>query len=397
MLEGGRERCERRCKDIKTRIRESLRCSVAQESPGVGEDYVEFEFGPSRSPVRFEDPLARVTAWDEADVPTALEALCAAQSEGSWLAGYASYELGYALEARLAPLMPEVRRLPLLDFGVFPHGPAPVRRVAPDGMLSSFRPRWDAERYRGAFARVADYIQAGDVYQVNLTLPLDGCWQGNPAAIAASLATRQPVGFGAHVALGDAVLLSRSPELFFALDGRGGIETRPMKGTAPRHPEKVRDADLAASLAVDPKNLAENLMIVDLLRNDIARIAKIGSVRVPGLFEVETFTTVHQMVSRVGGQLREGIGLSQIFTALFPCGSVTGAPKIRAMEIIRDLEPWPREAYCGAIGWAAPDGRAVFNVAIRTLVLFPEGMAILNVGGGVVADSTAESEYEEAL
>ena len=138
-------------------------------------------------------------------------------------------------------------------------------------------------------------------------------------------------------------------------------------------------------------------MIVDLLRNDIGRIAEIGSVRVPALFEVETYATVHQMVSRVVGRLHPGVSLGRVFEALFPCGSITGAPKVRAMEIIRELEPWPREAYCGAIGWAAPDGRAAFNVAIRTLALFPDGAAVLNVGGGIVADSTAESEYEEAL
>jgi para-aminobenzoate synthetase component 1 len=138
-------------------------------------------------------------------------------------------------------------------------------------------------------------------------------------------------------------------------------------------------------------------MIVDLLRNDISRIAEIGSVRVPALFAVESYATVHQMVSRVVGRLLPGTRLPQVFAALFPCGSVTGAPKLRAMQVIRALEPWPREAYCGAIGWAAPDGRAAFNVAIRTVTLYPGGAAVLNVGGGIVADSTAAEEYEEAL
>ena len=162
-------------------------------------------------------------------------------------------------------------------------------------------------------------------------------------------------------------------------------------------PIPVRDAGLREALGRDGKNRAENLMIVDLLRNDIGRIAEIGSVRVPELFAVESYATVHQMVSRVTGRLLPGMRLPQVLAALFPCGSVTGAPKLRAMEIIRELEPWPREAYCGAIGWAAPDGRASFNVAIRTLALHPGGEAVLNVGGGVVADSTAAAEYEEAL
>jgi para-aminobenzoate synthetase component 1 len=170
-----------------------------------------------------------------------------------------------------------------------------------------------------------------------------------------------------------------------------------MKGTAPRDADAGRDAALAAALAADPKNRAENLMIVDLLRNDIGRIAEIGSVRVPALYAVERYATVHQMVSRVTGRLRGGTSLARMLAALFPCGSVTGAPKVRAMELIRELEPWPRDAYCGSIGWAAPDGRAAFNVAIRTVTLFPDGAAVLNVGGGVVADSTAEAEYEEAL
>ena len=205
------------------------------------------------------------------------------------------------------------------------------------------------------------------------------------------------MGHGALVQLPGATLVSRSPELFFALDGRGGIEARPMKGTAAREADPARDAAAAAALGRDEKNRAENLMIVDLLRNDISRIAEIGSVRVPELFAVESYATVHQMVSRVVGRLEPGTRLSRVFAALFPCGSVTGAPKIRAMEIIRALEPEPRGAYCGAIGWAGPDGRASFNVAIRTLALYPGGEAVLNVGGGVVADSTAEAEYEEAL
>jgi para-aminobenzoate synthetase component 1 len=170
-----------------------------------------------------------------------------------------------------------------------------------------------------------------------------------------------------------------------------------MKGTAPRDPDPTRDESLRAGLAADAKNRAENLMIVDLLRNDLSRICAVGSVRVPELFAVESFATLHQMSSRVIGHLLPGTRLSEILAALFPCGSVTGAPKLRAMEVIRELEPAPREAYCGAIGWAGPDGRASFSVAIRTVALHPGGEAVLNVGGGVVADSTAAAEYEEAL
>ena len=196
-----------------------------------------------------------------------------------------------------------------------------------------------------------------------------------------------------------ATLVSRSPELFFALDGAGGIEARPMKGTAPRDADPARDAALrGGARRADAKNRAENLMIVDLLRNDIGadRRDRVGA----GAGALRGRELCHGAPDGVAGDRAAACparGSSRVFAALFPCGSVTGAPKLRAMEIIRELEPWPREAYCGAIGWAAPDGRAAFNVAIRTLALYPDGEAVLNVGGGVVADSTAAAEYEEAL
>jgi para-aminobenzoate synthetase component 1 len=360
------------------------------------EAFVEVDRGPGGAPARFARPRTVLAARTPDEARAALAALDAALADGSWIAGYAAYELGYVFEARLGPLLPPVRCLPLLEFGVFgPPGPAAAAR--PGGALGPFHADWDLAGYRSAFGRVAEYIRAGDIYQANLTMPMRGAWAGDPAAIQAALAAVQPVGHGALVSLPGATLVSRSPELFFALDGAGGIEARPMKGTAPRDADPARDAAVKAALADDIKNRAENLMIVDLLRNDISRIAEVGSVHVPKLFAVESYTTVHQMISRVRGRLLPKTRLSAIFGALFPSGSVTGAPKLRAMEIIRELEPRPREAYCGAIGWAAPDGRASFNVAIRTLALYPGGEAVLNVGGGVVADSTPESEYEEAL
>jgi para-aminobenzoate synthetase component 1 len=169
-----------------------------------------------------------------------------------------------------------------------------------------------------------------------------------------------------------------------------------MKGTAPRDPDPARDEALAADLLASEKARAENLMIVDLLRNDIARIARPGSVRVPALYAMERYPTVHQMTSTVTGELKEPASLSRLMPALFPCGSVTGAPKIRAMQIIREVEPHPRGVYCGTVGWMAPDGACDFSVAIRTLTV-EGGRVTLNVGGGVVADSTAQGEWEEAL
>jgi para-aminobenzoate synthetase component 1 len=249
--------------------------------------------------------------------------------------------------------------------------------------------------YASAFARVQDYITAGDVYQVNLTFPLSGETEAGAAALYAGLRRGQQVGHGCLVQAGDFAVLSRSPELFFAVDGAGAITARPMKGTAPRSAAPQEDARLAEELRLSEKNRAENLMIVDLLRNDLSRIAEIGTVKVPKLFEIETYATLHQMTSTVTAQLRP-VGLSEMMAALFPCGSITGAPKIRAMQVIREVEPFARGAYCGAIGWVAPTGAMEFSVAIRTALL-REGRITLNVGGGIVADSQVDAEWEEAL
>ncbi|WP_122074014.1 aminodeoxychorismate synthase component I [Pseudophaeobacter sp. EL27] len=360
------------------------------------------QWGQAGQGMQFANPLRVIRADTAAQVPGALEDLETVQQEGHWLAGYASYELGYALEPSLAARMPGKRDLPLLCFGVYAH-PLTVSHAkhGPDpaacGGLGPLQPRWSFERYAEAFAEVNRGIGAGDIYQANLTFPIDTQVTGSSEELYAALMARQQVGHGALVLQEDLPdLLSRSPELFFRTDAGGRIETRPMKGTQPRSADPVADAKARDFLRQDEKNRAENLMIVDLLRNDISRIAELGSVKVPELFAVESYATVHQMVSTVQAQLRPGVGLGQILQALFPCGSITGAPKIRAMEILSELEPWARDIYCGSIGWMAPDGASEFNVAIRTLMV-QEGRARLNVGGGVVWDSTAQSEYEEAL
>lgn len=363
-----------------------------------------FDQGPARQPVLFAGRRALVAAWEPAEVAPAFAAMAAARAEGRWLAGYASYELGYALEPKLAALMPGGRKVPLLAFEV--HG-APVdgapllaqaEAEAAGAGLGRLVPDWSVARYRQAFDRVAALIAAGDCYQVNLTVPIRSRATGTALGLYGALRAVQPVRHGAFADLGiGLVILSRSPELFFRLSAEGRIETWPMKGTARRDADPARDAALKAALAASTKDRAENLMIVDLLRNDIARLCKVGSVKVPELFRVETYTTVHQMISRVVGELAAPLDVEALFRALFPCGSITGAPKIRAMEVIRELEPEPRGPYCGAMGWIAPDGSAQFNVAIRTLSLSPGGDVVMNVGGGVVHDSTAEAEYEEAL
>lgn len=357
------------------------------------------DFGP-HGPALFQGPAETVVAETPAEVAPALQRLEHLRRQGAWIAGCLSYELGYALEPALAAQMPDARRGPLLAMGAYDApGPAPALPPPPAVRLDPLRPMIAPGDYRRAFDRTLDYIAAGDCYQINLTFPIASrLRQGNPWELYAALAARQPVGFGAYADPGcGPIVVSRSPELFFRLDAQGVIETRPMKGTAPRDPDPQRDAALAAALAASEKNRAENLMIVDLLRNDIARISHPGSVRVPELFAVDSFATVHQMSSRVTGRLQQPAALEPLLRALFPCGSVTGAPKIRAMQIIREVEPFARGIYCGAIGWMAPDGAACFSVAIRTLSVWPDGEVTLNVGGGIVQDSTPDGEWEEAL
>jgi para-aminobenzoate synthetase component 1 len=358
------------------------------------------ENGPDGTAVQFGAPLEIVRAWQASEVAPALARLDAARAAGLWVAGVIGYEAGLALEPRLLPLMPPERQGPLLAFGIYagPQRPEPLPDTAGLAMTQP-EPRLTRAAYGTAFDRVAGYIAAGDCYQVNLTFPMDARLSGGDALrLYARLQARGAVRHGGIVDLGEGpAVVSRSPELFFTVDAAGRITARPMKGTAPRHPDPAEDRRLSQELYDSTKARAENLMIVDLLRNDIGRISQVGSVRVPELYAVEAFTTVHQMSSTVIGRLAGTPGMAGLMAALFPCGSVTGAPKIRAMEIIREVEPHPRGAYCGAMGWMAPDGRAAFAVTIRTLSVFAGGAVTLNVGGGVVADSTAQGEWEEAL
>jgi len=358
------------------------------------------EFGPLPGVTLFDGANQVLVAHTAAEVAPMLAAADAARARGRWVAGWIAYEAGYAMEPRLAPLMPAPGP-PLLVLGVYdaPQDGADRLAAAGSATLDPLRLGIDRSAYDAAFARVKDYIAAGDCYQVNLTFPLTSrLTSGTPLGLYAALRAHQPVGYGACLSPGiGPALVSRSPELFLRLNASGRIEARPMKGTAPRDPDPVTDAQLAADLQASEKGRAENLMIVDLLRNDIARISCIGSVRVPDLFTIDSFATLHQMSSRITGQLAAPATLATLMPALFPCGSITGAPKIRAMQIIAEVEPHPRGAYCGAIGWMAPDGTAAFSVAIRTLSVYPDGAVTLNVGGGVVQDSTAEGEWTEAL
>lgn len=351
--------------------------------------------------VLFEEPSRIIVAYGADDFEPALEAAQQAHAAGKWLAGYFSYEAGYLLEPKLAPLLPRGRRAPLVCLGVFDqpseHVPTPPRQQATNGPIFDARSTLSFEAYERRFSRLHRHIREGDCYQGNLTFPVHAQWSGEPLAVFNALTERQPVKYGALLHLDGPVVLSRSPELFFAIDDEGWIETHPMKGTARRGATVAEDRALKEFLRNDEKNQAENRMIVDLLRNDISLISEVGTLEVPELFRIESYPTVHQMVSRVRARLLPDLTIRRLFAALFPCGSITGAPKIRAMEILNTLEARPRDVYCGSIGWIEPGGRMRFNVAIRTISLHAGGDAVFNVGGGVVFDSSAEAEYAECL
>lgn len=351
----------------------------------------------------FGEPLGIVQATTPPEVSPAFEAMQVALAAGHHLAGYVSHELGYLLEDRLAPLLPAVRSVPLLWFGVFEQPPLVLEAAAANAYWQGERAwagpltfEWDADAYAERFARSIEWIAAGDIFQVNLSLRARFSVIGSARALHRELRAHGGGAHGAYIDDGQRQILSFSPELFFRIDRDGVIVTRPMKGTAARAQDPAHDAALRATLAASSKDRAENLMIVDLIRNDLGRIAEIGSVNVPSLFEIETYPTVMQMVSSVAARLPPDTTIERTMRALFPCGSVSGAPKIRAMEIIRALESSPRGVYCGAIGHFAPDGSAEFNVAIRTLTI-ANGRGELGIGGAIVADSEAGSEYRECL
>jgi para-aminobenzoate synthetase component 1 len=347
----------------------------------------------------FAEPVEVVTVDRLDDVVPALARLDGIRRTGKWLAGYLSYEAGFAFEPKLAAVLPEDRRTPLLQFGVFdmPDERAIEAPAPSNAGLYDARATWSPDDYRSRFERLHRHLRKGDAYQGNLTFAVEARWEGSPRAVFEAMTARQPVRYGALVELGGPPIVSRSPELFFQVDREGWIETHPMKGTIRRGASPSEDAELAEFLRSDPKNQAENRMIVDLLRNDISRVTEVGTLDVPELFRIESYPTVHQMVSTVRARLTPGVGLPGIMEALFPCGSITGAPKLSAMLILRELEQRPRDVYCGAIGWAAPGGQMRFSVAIRTVTLHEGGLALFNVGGGVVFDSDARSEYEECL
>jgi para-aminobenzoate synthetase/4-amino-4-deoxychorismate lyase len=359
----------------------------------------------------YRGPREVVVARRVNEVEPALRRLEQLRASGLELAGYFAYEAGLALEPRLAPLCAARSGAagPLVWFGAFEGYQAIASEAVPawleresggvSAQVGPLDPQLSMGGYARAFAAVQEAISAGDIYQSNLTFPLAGSYRGDPLALYAALRPAAGAGYGGIVFDGSHWLLSCSPELFFA-ERDGAAMVKPMKGTRPRGRDEAEDAALAAELAASEKDRAENLMIVDLLRNDLSRVAEAGSVKVERPFAVESYPTVHQMVTTVRARLQPGCGAVDMVRALFPCGSITGAPKIRAMELIDQNERDARGPYCGAFGRIDASGDAAFNVAIRTLRLTPgennRGSAVLGVGSAIVADSELMTEWRES-
>ena len=343
----------------------------------------------------FENPTEVVEAHRLDEVLPLLAFAEARARAGAYVALLISYEAAPAFDSALATHAGE--GFPLAWAAVFPR-PSEVDKGANGRFVSSaWQPRIDEREYEAGVTRIHELIAAGDTYQVNYTFPLTASFAGDAYAWYRQLCAAQRAPYSAYLELGRYRVLSLSPELFFERRGDRVI-TRPMKGTARRGRWSAEDEELKRRLQQSAKERAENIMIVDLLRNDLGKVSLPGGVRVSSLFDAERYETVWQLTSTVEATLQPNTGLTELLSALFPCGSVTGAPKIRTMQIIRELEPFPRGAYTGAIGWLRPGGDCLFNVAIRTVVIDTEtGVATFGVGGGVTIDSTVEGEYEECL
>mgnify|MGYP002776381751 CR=1 FL=1 len=351
----------------------------------------------------FGAPLRLLQADTAAEVKPLLEQVQAEAQAGRWCLGYVAYEAAPAFDAALRV---HAATGPLAWFAVFDQALdwSPECELPPGAVEAAQQPqppakaRWGAGPERAAFTRDIEAIQAaiaaGDCYQINHTAQLEGeLLQGSALALYAALRRAQPGGYSAWLDAGERQLLSVSPELFFDWDGKR-LLVRPMKGTAARGATPEQDQANADALLASAKERAENVMIVDLIRNDLSRVALPHSVKVPRLFHLEALPTVWQMTSDVTADSRPGTTLADVFTALFPCGSITGAPKVQAMRLIHELEPVPRGAYCGAIGVVQPGGHATFNVAIRTVTARGQALSC-GIGSGITSGASVEGEWQE--
>jgi para-aminobenzoate synthetase/4-amino-4-deoxychorismate lyase len=366
----------------------------------------------------FTAPLRVLVAWESAHLPDLFAQIESAIGDGHFAAGFFTYECGQTFEPTAA-MRTAAAGQPLAWFGIYhrshrfdhltgvfvdgdPPGLTPLRsggsgeKDAAEQPLNII-PGLTRQQYAASIEAIHEWIRAGDIYQLNFTFPLRAHIAASPASLYARLRARQQVEYGAflHGQPGRHIL-SFSPELFFRIEEQGAtrrITAQPMKGTAPRGRTTLEDHQIAEWLRSDPKNRAENVMIVDLIRNDLGRLCTFGSVRVRNLFAVQRYPTLWQMTSTVTGELRREVGFQQIFRALFPCGSITGAPKVRAMQLLAQIETEPRGVYTGAIGFFSRQ-QTVFNVAIRTLELDGQNTR-MGVGSGIVIDSNAADEFRE--
>ncbi|WP_179106423.1 aminodeoxychorismate synthase component I [Terribacillus halophilus] len=345
---------------------------------------------------QFTEQHTLLTAHTIDEVIPCLEQVQAYTERGYYAAGFLSYEAAGAFDSSHVTIPGS--QLPLLQFGIYKHftaeQPKPIQS-APEKL--NWQPAIEKSAYEKAIHTIKEEIAAGNTYQTNFTMRLRTPFTGDPAALFRQMQRAQRADYTAYLAWENHALLSASPELFFRWDGKQ-IHTKPMKGTIKRGLTYAEDLENREMLIQSVKDRAENVMIVDLLRNDISRIAKLGTVQVPALYTIEKYPTVYQMTSTVTADTVPGITITDIMRALFPCGSITGAPKASTMKVISDLEQEPREVYCGAIGYMIPGGEAVFNVPIRTAIVNQkQKQATYSVGGGITWDSTSNGEYEEAI
>jgi para-aminobenzoate synthetase/4-amino-4-deoxychorismate lyase len=358
-----------------------------------------FEFADGNGdiqPLQFKNPVQIISTYQVSDVTDCLEEVQRAVDRGFYAAGYLSYEAAPAFDPAFT--VNTNAKMPLLWFGIFKK-PAVEKPKESNGRfkVSSWEPLTDRAGYGQAIDRIKAAIENGDTYQVNYTMRLQADFEGESFAFYQQLSNAQASSYSAYLQIDGYDILSASPELFFRWD-QGSILTRPMKGTIKRGLTLEQDRQNKQILKESQKDQAENVMIVDLLRNDVGAFAVPGSVKAVSLFDIESYPTVLQMTSTVAAKTPHDTSLLDIFTSLFPCGSITGAPKVSTMKTIAELEESPREVYCGAIGFITPKHEAVFNVPIRTVVVDLEtGKATYGVGGGVTWDSSAEGEYNEVL
>lgn len=342
----------------------------------------------------FENPLSIIQTDNHSEIFSCLEKLQDAISQGRYIAGFLTYEASAAFEPNI-PVYTSY--IPLLWFGIYDKPCYVSISVPPDYIPPVFKwkPVISEEEYNEKITRIKEYISTGDTYQVNFTFEMKASFEGDLYLLFKNIALNHSSPYASFVDIGSHVICSFSPELFFCRDG-SSIRCRPMKGTIKRGINCKEDHINAANLKCSEKNRAENVMIVDMIRNDLGKISEIGSVETISLFDIEKYRSVFQMTSTI--QSKSDTSLPELFRALFPCASITGAPKIRTAQIIHELEKGPRNVYCGSIGYATPQNKACFNVAIRTLTYDTSSRsASYNVGSGIIWDSQNEDEYNECL